>query len=321
MLSFLPRIAFSAVGIALLAIVVAHVGRGALVEGVAAVVGWLPLVAAFEAARMSCEVVATSSLLKQARQRPPLGTMLRAQLSGYATNLVIPGGRPACEAVRASVLARYIGSAHAAAIGVMNQALNLIGEAVISVITFGALLVIGGNATLSCAVLAHAAICSAAGALVLRALRGGALPKFIGRFARIERWLGDVRAAGRELPSSPRLGLAAFVISKLLATASLAVLLHGGGVALGGGRLIVVQALSSVASAVSDMSPAQLGSIDAIFAIGADKLAADLRGVASATAGLHVVQLGWVAFAGCVALLRFVVLRSTAPGASEVVAQ
>ena len=142
------------------------------------------------------------------------------------------------------------------------------------------------------------------------AVRARITPSFLERFTRVSAFIERTRAGARELSLVSLGPLGAFVASKALQTAKLAILLEAAGVTLRSQSLPVIQALNSLASAVSDLSPGQIGTTDSVFGLGARYLHAELATVLAATSGLHAVELCCV---GLAAISAFVVPRASAP--------
>jgi hypothetical protein len=76
---------------------------------------------------------------------------------------------------------------------------------------------------------------------------------------------------------------------------------------LGGGSgastALVAQGVQLIATTVGDVIPAQLGVMDAAFAVAGPELGMTAATGAAAGLVLHVVQLGWAAIAACLALV------------------
>src|SRR5262249_686047 len=109
--------AFGVVGLAALGLIIRGVGASTLFGILRASARWLPLLFAIDALRVAAEAVVTRSLSARVRRRVPLGELARIHVVGYAVAMTMPAGRAAGEAVKAAMLARFVGLPEAAAIG------------------------------------------------------------------------------------------------------------------------------------------------------------------------------------------------------------
>jgi hypothetical protein len=297
------RTALACAGIAALVALIASAGADTVRRGLVQAAPWLPLLIAFEGCRIGLELVSTRHLLGQSAEKVSWRQLLRLQLMAYGVCILAPAGRPASEAVKAAGLAPQVGTARATAIGTYGQVLNLLGEATLSGAALGLLCLLAPGSLVRSALVLHFLVCAGTASLLLLGVRTRLLARLVARVPRLAHPVENLRAAARELPGVPLIPFLAFVASKALQVAILSLLLHAGGVGFDALRLANTAALNSLAAAVGDLVPAQLGTTDGVFALGANLLGAPLGTVLVATALFHFVQLLWVASTAVVALL------------------
>ena len=230
---------------------------------------WLPLLIALEGCRIGLELLSTRHLLGSSAALVSWRQLLRLQLMAYGVCILAPAGRPASEAVKAAGLAPHVGTARAAAIGAYGQVLNLLGEAALSGAALTLLCLLAPWSLVRSALMLHFAVCAGTALVLLMGVRTRALSRASASLAAIGS--PDRRArrvAARELPGLPLVPFLAFVSSKTLQVAILSLLLHAGGVDFDALRLAHTAALNSLAAAVGDLVPAQLGTTDGVFALG-----------------------------------------------------
>jgi hypothetical protein len=303
LLPLLARGALASAGITALVVLVESAGVDTVKLGLYKAAPWLPLLIALEGCRIGLELLSTRHLLGKSAVRVSWRQLLRLQLMVYGVSILVPAGRPASEAVKAAGLAPRVGTARAAAIGAYGQVLNLLAEAVLSGAALTFLCLLAPWSLVRSALLLNFAVCAGTALLLLMAVRSRLLSQALRRLPRLARPIDLLGAAARELPGLPRIPLLAFVGSKTIQIAILSLLLYAGGVDFDALRLLHTAALNSLAAAVGDLVPAQLGTIDSVFALGADLLGAPLGTILGATMLFHFVQLLWVAVTSVVVLV------------------
>jgi hypothetical protein len=286
--------AFALVGAAVLGLLIRSVGPAALLAALRASARWLPLIFALELGRAALEGVGTWSLSARVRARVPLGQLARIHLVAAAVGSVMPAGRAAGEAVKAAMLARFVGAAEATSIGTGNYAAALLGGVLAAFpCALAALLLTGASAlTLALVVFAFAAagLVAAFQFACRRPDLGGALVR---RFLDLEQDPGAFQDALSRIPLVPVVASLASVASRALFAVELGLLLHATSGHSGFGRALLALGVSIVGGALGDVVPGQLGASDGAFALAAPLLGiAAADGVAMAMT-LHLVQIGW----------------------------
>lgn len=252
---------------------------------------FLPVLLVLELGRLGCEVLGTRALLTAAGARVPTLPLLRGQLIAQALDVVMPAGRAAAEAAKASVYARYLGLPQAAAIATMLQLAVLVANACWAIAGYLAsrdaplphalrLALLGFAAAMSCLVLGVSAFAASPSA---RKLFGHL------RFVEVslQRFASLLRSAPRQLMNA--------VFAQLLARSMQALQLIVLGYALGAepslARAAIMEAVYLVGAASGELVPAQLGTTDAAFVLAAPAFGLTQGAAFSASLMLHAVQL------------------------------
>jgi len=283
-------------GCVLVAALIQHVGVAALYALLGAAAPWLPLALALEAARIVCEAQAARSLYRGVAgiggTVPRWSALLRVHLLSYGVIAFAPAGRASGEALRATLLARSVGGARAAAVGTVSQALALVAAGLVSLPCAVAARLAGAD-TLAISLLLQAIALSVLGALVLVAARRREVGSLLRRFRKVAD-AGDVYVqAMHALPPVPLAALALTLAGRgaqllLLTTLLVAVGAHidlrGAFVALG--ALLV-------GTSAGDLIPGQLGATDGALALFHNAMRATEAQAVGAALLVHVVQLAW----------------------------
>jgi hypothetical protein len=287
------RAAASLVGLGCIIWLLRTVGIDRVTSSLRQAAPWIPLLMVAESLRPATELLAARGLLGDRARSVSLGVLIRAHLIAYSVSMLTPCGRPASEAAKAALLGRYVGGPTAAAMASSNQVLNLAGEAVLSAAGLTAACLYGGSRLLVLALLGHCCLCTTSAVLLRLTLRSRRLEGWLSRLRRLEHAAPEFRRAAEE----QRLLIPAlwFVAGKSMQLVLLALLFAAVGAGLSPSQLLLAQGFSSLASAVGDLIPAQLGTTDGIFAAGATAIGVSVSAAVSAALLLHCVQLTWAA--------------------------
>jgi hypothetical protein len=265
-----------------------------------------PLLCVFviEGARVGLDAYTTRELLR-ARGELTFGAVFVAQLASYPATLLLPAGRAAGEAVKASLLAPRVGVSRAAAAAVVAPPLALAATFVVSLPCLAAAAARWGAHPLTVAIGVQAS--TAVGLAVLlvltaRSPRVGWVTRRIS--ARLGARVQAVQAEVTALPVVPRGALTAQICNRCLLVAQVSVLAAAVGVGTSLVAALSTAGVHLVGLAAGDAVPGQMGATDAAFALSSDSLGQPLAHVVGIPVMLHVVQLGWL-LAGVLAPLRF----------------
>jgi hypothetical protein len=290
-------------GAAALAALVHHAGSAGLVPVLQRAARWLPLALVIEGMRIATEVAATRSLAGRGASAIPRSELLRAHLVGYAVTLLMPAGRAAAEALKASMLSPYIGGARAAAIATKNQSLSLLATAAVSVPCAIATFAVAGFSPVPVAIALHTVALVVAGvSLQLVARHAGLLAWLARRLPRVAEAARAYQDAVRDQRAVPAFALAAFVANRALQVVGLGLLIAAVGGPLGPLEALVGQGVEFVGATVGDLVPAQLGATDGAFALAASVLRISVADAVALSLLVHAVQLAWAALGALGAL-------------------
>jgi uncharacterized membrane protein YbhN (UPF0104 family) len=285
---------FGVVGAGALFLLVRGVGPETLLAILGALARWLPLLFALDVLRVVAEAVGTWSLSERVRRRVPLAELARIHLVGYAIAMTMPAGRAAGEAVKAAMLARFIGLPEAAAVGAVNQSTSMLGGVLGAIPCVVAALWLTGLSPLTGAFAAFVLVTLVGFTALQVACRqrglGGAL---LHRFTRLEQATTAFHEAIARIPVVPPVATVAAVVSRLVVVVELAVLLFALGGRHGVGAALLAQGVSLVGGTVGDFVPGQLGATDGAFALAAPYLGVALASGVAISVMLHCVQATW----------------------------
>jgi hypothetical protein len=291
------------VGVAVLVLLIRHVGVEPLSAILARSLRWLPLLLVLESARIAGDAGSTFLLYRHAGHPAPTRELIRAHVLAYPVGALMPAGRAASEALKAQELAPYVGGTRAAAAATMNQTLALVCGGIASIPCILAALVTGASA-LTLALVAQASMSLVGGFIVQFVVRRRTIGSWIGkRFARAGRVAADYQGAldiYPRVPSGPLLVMLAF---RAFQVAQYAVLLH----AVGGEptlvRAILAYGVSVVGSTAGDLIPGQVGATDSAFALSASMLGLTAANAVGISVLYHLVQVIWSILGSIASLL------------------
>jgi hypothetical protein len=294
----------AALGVVAFILLIWNLGDVEVLRGLWSLSSYLPLLVALALGRLGCEVLGTRALLTAADARVPLLCLLRGQLIAQALDVVMPAGRTAAEAAKATVYARYLGLPQAAAIATLLQLAVLVANACWAIAGYVASLESALPHALQLALLGFAAAITCL-VLGIGVFAGSAAARKL--FARVRFVEVSLQRFAALLRSSPR-ALANAVFAQLLGRSLQAAQLVLLGYALGAEpslpRAAIMQAVYLVGAASGELVPAQLGTTDAAFVLAAPAFGLTQSAAFSASLMLHAVQLvtGALACLGAVLL-------------------
>lgn len=256
-----------------------------------------PLLILLELGRLGCELLGTRALLTAADARVPPLRLVRGQLIAQALDVVMPAGRTAGEAAKATMYAQHLGLPQAAAIATALQLAVLVANACWAIAGYLASLgaplpnalrvaLLGFAAATSCLVLG---VCAFAASPAARKLL--ARVRFVE--ASLQRFAILLRTAPRQLLSA----VLAQMLGRGLQAAQLALLCVALGASPSIAHAAILQAVYLVGAASGELVPAQLGTTDAAFVLAAPALGLTQSSAFSASLMLHAVQLVTAALA------------------------
>jgi hypothetical protein len=254
---------------------------------------WLLLVVLLEAVCAVGDAAAARVLLGSAARAVTGATWIRATAAAYASTILLPAGRLAGEAARATSLAGCVGAAAAVGACTRLQACALLANATISLACLYVALR-SGVTTLAGAIGLNALACGVLGAALLVVLRSGRAATWLrGRFA----FLADIKSPSRYVAAGRLRTIAAESLCVggrcVQAMQYGVVVLAVGGVATPATAL-TAQGIHLVGAAAGDAIPGQLGAIEGSYRVFAAPLGfeGDLTRALSIPLVVRIAQLG-----------------------------
>jgi hypothetical protein len=288
------QVALAVGGVAVIAYFLHTVEPALVRRAIGRLAAWIPVLLALEGARIAVEAAGTRALYGLGRERLPTGLLVRSHVVGYGLAFYMPAGRAAAEAVKATMLARCATPARAAAVAAANQSMALLGLAIAAVVCAAGASAIGAP-ELVASLLVVAAVTGGLGVAVRVAtlrLRGGWVRRFAPKIATL---VDDARG---EVPRwVPLPALAAFLASRVLQLAGIAVLLYAlaGEPTLAGA--LAADGVGLVGASIGDLVPGQLGATDATFSVSAGLVGLSPEAALSIALVIHLVQMAWLGIA------------------------
>jgi hypothetical protein len=257
---------------------------------------FLPLAVLLEFGRIALDAVAGRVALGARGAHIPLRLLIASQIVAHGVMNVTPAGRSSSEAAKATLLAGYLGAPAAIAMGTTNQANVLLSSAFFSLPCAVAAHLAMHSWALTLAIVAHFVVLFVAGAgLRLIQVHPYALAWAEQTFPRWSKGARAFAKASRETPILSFKPIALMSLGRLCQTAEYGVLAHAVGLSITPLGALAVQGLNLVAAAVGVMVPGQLGSSEAIFALGAEAIGSTTVEAVSIALLAHSVSLGFAA--------------------------
>ncbi len=298
------RVAAALAGLAAVSLIVHGLGLREVGDAIAGCGPYFVLVVLLEASVLACSTLALRSLYGLAAASVPTSQFVRAALLGYAVQGLVPAGRAAAEATRASLLARWVGGGRAGAAAARMQAVVLVVTGIISI-----------PAGLGCVLLTDSPwlpIAVAISGVVALALGLGLFA--IARRARVGAWLGrrikraaefgsDLDAALAREAGLPWRAIGWECLGRCIQVAQQAALIACVGGAIGLAHALCSEGIHLVGAAIGDLIPAQLGATEGNFTLAASALGLARASAVSIALLAHLAQLVWVIVGSLVPLV------------------
>jgi uncharacterized membrane protein YbhN (UPF0104 family) len=284
------RIVLFCGGLALTAWLIKAAGLDRVVAAVGQAGPWLPAVLLLEIGIVTCDMTAARALLGDAMGSIPLATWVRSVTLAYASTIVLPAGRAAGEAVRATTLAPTIGFGRATSVCSRLQACVLASNAAISFVIAVTVFCRHASDGLALALLANALGCTALALVVFAAARSERVARWLkARFKRLARAediaptaagkAGDIRAT------------AVCLLGRAIEATQYGVVLHSLGGRATPATALTAQGIHLVGAAAGDLVPNQMGITEGAYRLFTQALGlSDARALSIALV-VRIVQL------------------------------
>jgi len=287
------RVLLAVGGLGLVAWLAHDKGVDALAAVLVPALAWLPLAAAFEVARIGMDAWSSRQTLGRRGAEVPLWALFLSHLVAFAVMGVAPAGRATAEAVKASLLSRWIGGPTAAALGTANQANVLISSGTFTVLSTVAAYVVTGWSVLTILLIVHVLVMNLSGLALRAAARWESFSGWIGRrlpwvAAHTEAFVG----ASRETALIPVAPVASMMFGRLLQAGHFFVLVVAVGIDADALKALAVHGVYLVIAALGVLVPGQVGASEGGFELAAEALGTTETRALSIALLSHAVQFG-----------------------------
>jgi hypothetical protein len=291
-LARLARAGLWVVGLVVVAWVVHLVRTDRVVAAVRRTAPWLPVVFALEIIAVGLDLLALRRLLGMDRRKVRPTTWWRSSALAYVSAVLLPMGRAAGEAARATVLSSSVGGARAMAACVRLQGCALLANAGISLLIAAVLTGGHGDRRLAAALVFNGVLCAALGMGVLVILRDGLLGRWLRRRFADAAPTHEVAPDERVAPL-PTIGATLFCfLGRVAQTFECGVLLYAVGGSVTPTRVSAAEGILVVGALVGDLIPNQLGATEGAYLAFSEALGFTNGAAAvSVPIVIHVVQL------------------------------
>ncbi len=253
---------------------------------------WMPLAVALELARVAMDGVSSRQTLGRRGQEVPWLPLLASHLVAFAVMGVAPAGRATAEAVKASLLARWIGGPTAAAMGTANQANVLISSGTFTIVSTAAAFALTGWSVLTQLLLLHVVLMNLFGVGLRAAARYERLGELLAtRFPSIGAHVRTFHDATKETSLFPLWPVSSMMLGRLFQAAHYGVIAVAVGMSPSALGALLVHGVYLVVAALGVMIPGQIGASELVFTMSADTLGTTEARAAAIALLAHAVQL------------------------------
>lgn len=293
-LQWILHVTLAVLGIVAVTLLIRHVGARRLGAAMVQCGPVLPIVFALEGLRTLADAWRTRLLYVRGGISVPWRRVLPVQMASYPLTLLMPAGGAASEAYKAATLAGDTGGPLAAAAATTNQALQLFAVFIVSIpcalVAFG----VWGASGFTIAIVLQAITAVGFAVAIQVATRHRALGAIA---SRLSTKAGEAMDAHRTAVASmsfvPLRPLGAALVSRAAQFLQYGLLVYSAGAPFGARSAFLALGVQLVGGAAGDIVPAQIGALDASFALAAKPLGIDPAGALSIAMAMHVVQLTW----------------------------
>jgi hypothetical protein len=263
----LVRVLLVAGGLVLAGLMIWSAGVENVVTVVRRAGPWLPLVVLCEVGILATDFFASRTLVADKEGSVPASAWIRATALAYASAAVLPAGRAAGEAVRATTLSPSIGVRRAAGACSRLQACVLVANVVVSLVCAAVVAFTHPSTILVAGLVGNAVVCGALGVLLLEAVRSERLARWLkARFPNfIERHgTGEASVETRFQVTNATL---LSVLGRAIQAAQLGIVLHAVGARVTAASAITAQGIQIVGAAIGDLLPNQMGATEGAYGL------------------------------------------------------
>ncbi|MBX3275345.1 MAG: flippase-like domain-containing protein [Sandaracinaceae bacterium] len=292
----LVRALLGIAGIGVVVWLVREQGVDELARVITPALAWLPLAAALDVGRVAMDALSSRLTLGKRGADVPFWPLFTSHLVAYAVMGVSPAGRATSEAVKATLLSRWVGGATAAAMGTANQANVLLSSGAFTILSALAAYAVTGPSLLTALLVVHVVTMTASGVALRAAARWERVGAWLGaRFPRLAPHASTFVGASRETELVAFGPVVAMMAGRGLQAAHFYVLAHAVGLDPSALGALALHGTYLVIAALGVLVPGQIGASEGGFALAANALGAAEAQAISIALLSHAVQLALVA--------------------------
>lgn len=270
-------------------------GVDTLAEVIVPALAWLPLAAALEVVRIAMDALSSRQTLGRRGEEVPWWPLFASHLVAFAVMGVAPAGRATAEAVKASLLSRWVGGPTAAALGTANQANVLISSGTFTILSALAAWAVTGPSLLTLLLVVHVVSMNASGLALRAAARWRGFGDWLGaRFPSMAPHAETFVDASRETPLVAFGPVVSMMIGRLFQAGHFFVLAVAVGLDPSALSALALHGTYLVIAALGVLVPGQIGASEGGFALAAEALGTTEARAISIALLSHGVQLALV---------------------------
>ncbi len=282
-------------GIGVVVWLVREQGVDTLAAVLAPALAWLPVALGLEVARIAMDAVASRQTLGRRGEEVPWWPLFASHLVAFAVMGVAPAGRASAEAVKASLLSRWVGAPTAVALGTANQANVLISSGTFTILSALAAYAVTGPSLLTILLVVHVVSMNASGLALRAAARWQAFGRWLGaRFPSLAPHAATFVGASRETPLVAFGPVASMMFGRALQAGHFFVLAHAVGLEPSALSALALHGTYLVIAALGVLVPGQIGASEGGFALAAEALGTTEARAISIALLSHACQLALV---------------------------
>ena len=284
-------LAMTGIGVSACVFLICHEDLRVLRAQLGQLTNWLFVAAVIEVMRVFAELVSTRTVLGTHATRVPFVTLLRSQLLCCGLSTLMPAGRAVGEAAKAAALSANVPTGIAAATGAAGQIMTLLTTGCFGVLAAALALWLPHAHGFALMCLAYGVAFLLIGAALASALRSTRVAEWLARFKLTAGWSAPLLDAARYGQAVGLPALLPLLAGRSLQMLQLALFLVGLAHTRPWADAPILQAIYTLGAAAGDLMPAQLGAVDAAFALGQSLLGMSQTSLVALGIALHVVQV------------------------------
>jgi len=311
------RLALLAAGLCAVAWLVHNAGADLVWRVIVAAGPWLPIIFLLEFTWVLVEGIGLLLLLGTWRREIPARSWVMATLTHFTTMMVLPVGRAGAEAVRATLLARYVGGGRSAAASSLMQALVLLGNALVSLACAVVVSTRGVGGDLALLLVGNAVATAFLGGGLYVILRRAKLGGFLGKhFQKMAHFGPELDQHVRENRTRHLPAFAFVVLGRLVQTLQYGFIFAAVAGSFQASGMFIAQGVHLIGAGLGDMVPNQVGVTEGAFRFFAAALGLAAEPERAISLAL-LARLSTLTVAGLAAAVMQLVPRGASPAGEQ----